>query len=95
MAKKILIISSSPRKGGNSDLLCDQFLKGAAEAGHYVEKFFVQDKKINFAGHVTPARKTAVNVSLKTICRNCSTKLKDQMFLYWELRFIFITWMPS
>ena len=23
MAKKVLIISSSPRKGGNSDLLCD------------------------------------------------------------------------
>ena len=26
----ILAISSSPRKNGNSDLLCDQFLKGAA-----------------------------------------------------------------
>ena len=24
MAKKVLIISSSPRKGGNSDLLCDE-----------------------------------------------------------------------
>ena len=29
MAKKVLILSGSPRKGGNSDLLCDQFLKGA------------------------------------------------------------------
>lgn len=29
MAKKVLIISSSPRKGGNSDLLCDEFMKGA------------------------------------------------------------------
>ena len=27
MAKKVLIISSSPRKGGNSDLLCDEFMK--------------------------------------------------------------------
>ena len=35
---KVLAISSSPRKGGNSDLLCDQFLKGAAEAGHQTEK---------------------------------------------------------
>lgn len=25
MAKKVLIISASPRTGGNSDLLCDQF----------------------------------------------------------------------
>ena len=38
MSKKILILSASPRKGGNSDLLCDQFAKGAEEAGHQVEK---------------------------------------------------------
>ncbi len=39
MSKQVLIISSSPpRKGGNSDTLCDQFLKGAAEAGNRVEK---------------------------------------------------------
>lgn len=37
MSKKILIISSSPRKGGNSDLLCDEFMKGARGAGHDVE----------------------------------------------------------
>ena len=36
MAKKVLIISSSPRKGGNSDLLCDEFMKGALEAGNEV-----------------------------------------------------------
>ncbi|MBR2188313.1 MAG: flavodoxin family protein [Eubacterium sp.] len=35
---KVLAISASPRKGGNSDLLVDQFLKGAAEAGHVTEK---------------------------------------------------------
>lgn len=35
---KILTISSSPRKGGNSDVLCDRFLKGAQEAGHETEK---------------------------------------------------------
>ncbi len=39
MAKKVLIISSSPRKGGNSDLLCDEFMKGAIEAGNEVERF--------------------------------------------------------
>ncbi|HJD98296.1 flavodoxin family protein [Mailhella massiliensis] len=32
--KNILIISASPRKGGNSELLCEAFLKGALEAGH-------------------------------------------------------------
>ena len=40
MGKKVLIISGSPRKGGNSDLLCDQFLLGAKEAGNQTEKIF-------------------------------------------------------
>lgn len=46
--KKVVVISSSPRKGGNSDLLCDQFMKGAQEAGHKVEKIFLNDKNIHF-----------------------------------------------
>lgn len=46
MAKKVLILSGSPRKGGNSDLLCDEFMCGAQEAGNAVEKIRVQEKKI-------------------------------------------------
>ncbi len=38
MKKKVLIISSTPRKHGNSEALCDSFLKGAQEAGHEVTK---------------------------------------------------------
>lgn len=45
MNKKILVLSSSPRKGGNSDLLCDQFMLGAKEAGHQAEKIFLRDRK--------------------------------------------------
>ncbi|WP_319579665.1 NAD(P)H-dependent oxidoreductase [uncultured Methanospirillum sp.] len=48
MSQSVLILSASPRKGGNSDLLCDQFMKGAVESGNHVEKISVQDKKINF-----------------------------------------------
>jgi len=48
MAKKVLILSGSFRKGGNSDKLCDQFAKGAEEAGHLVEKIFINDKKIGY-----------------------------------------------
>jgi multimeric flavodoxin WrbA len=44
--KKVLILSGSPRKGGNSDVLCDQFAKGALEAGNEVEKIRVVEKKI-------------------------------------------------
>ena len=48
MSKQVLIISSSPRRGGNSDLLCDRFMAGALEAGHKVEKIFLPDYKINY-----------------------------------------------
>ncbi len=44
--KNVLILSGSPRKGGNSDLLCDEFMRGAKEAGHEVTKINVADKKI-------------------------------------------------
>lgn len=46
MNKNVLILSGSPRKGGNSDLLCDEFLRGAQEAGNQVEKIFLRSKKI-------------------------------------------------
>jgi multimeric flavodoxin WrbA len=48
MGKKVIVLSSSPRRGGNSDLLCDQFVNGANEAGHHAEKIFIKDKKINY-----------------------------------------------
>lgn len=46
MSKKVLILSGSPRKSGNSDLLCDEFSRGAQEAGHSVEKIRVAEKKV-------------------------------------------------
>ena len=46
MSKKVLILSGSPRKGGNSDLLCDEFMKGALESGNQVEKIFLRSKKV-------------------------------------------------
>ncbi len=48
MAKNVLVMSGSPRKGGNSDLLCDQFVLGATEAGYRVEKIVIADKRINY-----------------------------------------------
>ena len=46
--KKVLILSGSPRKGGNSDTLCDEFMRGAVEAGNEVEKIRVSDYKIGY-----------------------------------------------
>jgi multimeric flavodoxin WrbA len=48
MKKKVLVLSASPRKGGNSDILCDQFILGANEAGNPSEKIFLRDKEINY-----------------------------------------------
>lgn len=46
MSKRVLILSGSPRKGGNSDLLCDEFLRGAQESGNQAEKVFLRSKKV-------------------------------------------------
>ena len=46
--KHILIISSSPRKKGNSQHLCEQFKKGAEEKGHQVELIRLMDLNIGF-----------------------------------------------
>ena len=48
MSKKVLVLSASPRKRGNSDLLCDQFILGAKEAENQAEKIFLRDKKIGY-----------------------------------------------
>ena len=46
--KNILIISASPRKNGNSDILCNRFAQGASERGHNVEKIFLASKNIGY-----------------------------------------------
>ena len=46
--KKILMVSASPRKGGNSDTLLDAFGQGAADAGNTVEKIYCSDYQINY-----------------------------------------------
>ena len=48
MSKQVLVLSTSPRKGGNSDTLADEFVRGAAEAGNSVEKVTLYDKTIGF-----------------------------------------------
>ena len=46
--KNILIVSSSPRRKGNSQLLCEQFQKGAESKGHKVNLVRLMDLKIDF-----------------------------------------------
>jgi len=58
MSKRILILSASPRRNGNSDILCDQFALGANEAGHNVEKVFLRDKNIKYCSGCYTCEKT-------------------------------------
>ena len=48
MSKNVLVISASPRKGGNSDTLCDEFIRGAQESGNHAEKIFLSSKNIQY-----------------------------------------------
>lgn len=48
MNKKVLILSSSPRKGGNSETLAAAFAKGAQEAGNQVELVHLREKQYGF-----------------------------------------------
>lgn len=48
MCAKVLILSGSPRRNGNTEILCDRFADGARDAGHEVEKVRVCDLNIHY-----------------------------------------------
>ena len=92
MAKKVLILSSSPRRGGNSDTLCDEFMRGAMEAGNEVEKIFLRDKTINYCtGCSTCSRynkpcpqKDDVAEILEKMIGRCNSNGNSGLFLHDE-----------
>lgn len=74
MSKKILVLSGSPRKGGNSDTLCDEFIRGAKEAGHETEKIFLRNEKINFCTGCG-----VCNTTSKCVQRDDMAEILDKM----------------
>ena len=46
--KRVIVISTSLRRGSNSDMMADQFVAGAKAAGHEVEKISLVGKEIQF-----------------------------------------------
>ena len=58
MGKNILVISSSPRKGGNSETLACEFLRGALDAGNKAEIVYLRDKQIAFCKGCLACQKT-------------------------------------
>ena len=74
MAKNVLVISSSPRKDGNSETLCKQFAKGAEEAGHKVELLSIRDKKIGYCVGCRACAETA-----KCVQKDDMAEILDKM----------------
>ena len=58
MSKKVLVISTSLRKGGNSETLAMRFAKGAQESGNSVEFVSLADKTIGFCKGCLACQKT-------------------------------------
>ena len=44
---KILVITGSPRKNGNSNALASEFIRGASEAGHSVQRFDAGNARVH------------------------------------------------
>lgn len=47
MSKNIIILNGSPRKGGNTAMLCDAFAEGAKASGHNVTRFDLRQMNIH------------------------------------------------
>ena len=48
MSKKIVVLTGSPRKNGNTFAMTDAFIKAAEEKGHTVTRFDTSDMNIGF-----------------------------------------------
>jgi multimeric flavodoxin WrbA len=69
--KNVVILSASPRKNGNSDILCQEFKRGAEETGKCVQKDDMEQilEKIQAADVIlvaTPTYFLSMNGMLKT-----------------------------
>lgn len=74
MTKNVLIISTSFRRGGNSEILADEFMRGASDAGHQVKKISLYDKTINFCKGCLACQKTE-----KCIIKDDANDIVEQM----------------
>lgn len=48
MSKKVVVVSSSFRKNGNSETLANEFIRGAKETGNEVETIYLRDITLNY-----------------------------------------------
>ena len=58
MSKKVLILSTSPRRGSNSEALAQAFARGAEAAGNEVEQISLRGKDLRFCQGCFACQKT-------------------------------------
>ena len=63
--KNVIVVSSTPRVGGNSEILAKQFAEGARAAGHNVEFVSVRDLGLKFCTGCMVCQKTHGDCVLK------------------------------
>lgn len=74
MRRKILILSASARKGGNSERLAEQFEKGATQNGNEVELIRLFDHKIGFCKGCLACQSTQ-----RCVIRDDAVEIADKM----------------
>ena len=77
MERKIVVIEGSPRVGGNTDLLSDEFINGAKENGNSIEKIYLQKKKINYCVDCEACRKNGGECVQKDDFQEIISKIVD------------------
>ena len=74
MSKRVLIVSTSLRRGSNSDLLAEAFEKGAEDAGHRVERIRLAGKEIRFCRGCLSCQETR-----RCVIRDDAAAIVEQM----------------
>ena len=88
MSKNILILSSSPRRGGNSDTLCDEFMRGSIESGNQKDDAAEVIEKMLAADVIvmgTPVYFYAMSAQMKMMIDRCCgpcTEMKNKEFYF-------------
>lgn len=76
MSKKIMVISSSPHKTSNSEILASEFIRGAKEVGHICEEIKLRDLKFNFCKGCLACAKTLKCVQKDDINKELIEKMR-------------------
>jgi multimeric flavodoxin WrbA len=92
MEKKVLVLMGSPRKGGNSDRLSDEFIRGAEEAGHVTEKIYLKDKKISGCLGCSACQRNGGTCIQKDEMKEIYIKMTEAEVIVFASPVYFFTW---